>query len=269
MPATEMVKARIRKRPSGTIGSGTRDSIQDEDGAERQADQDQPADRGVGPVAGLLVGEADEERRDGEGEDGRAHVVDVASRLPGRRTAGSRRHITTSETSPIGTLTKKIQCQVNWSVMKPPMPGPTSDDSPKTAPKRPRYLPRSAGRVQVRDDRQRDREDRAAAQPLHAAEQDQLPHLLAESGQDRTDQEQADRPDEDRPAAEQVGQLAVDRPADRCGQQVDRHDPGVERVAAAGRSRSGAGPCRRRSGPGQTGTARAGSRRGSRDGPGS
>ncbi len=51
----------------------------------------------------------------------------------------------TSDTAPIGTLTKKIQCQLNWSVMNPPIPGPSSDDSPKTAPKKPRYLPRSAG----------------------------------------------------------------------------------------------------------------------------
>ena len=46
-----------------------------------------------------------------------------------------------------------------------------------------------------------------------------------------SDQEQADREDDDRAPAEEVGQLAVDRAADRRGQQVDRDDPGVEVVA--------------------------------------
>ena len=50
-----------------------------------------------------------------------------------------------SEISPTGTLMKKIQCQPKLSVMTPPRPGPMSDDSPNTAPNRPRYLPRSAG----------------------------------------------------------------------------------------------------------------------------
>ena len=63
----------------------------------------------------------------------------------GRRMVGSRRHRMKSETSPIGTLTKKIQCHDQVSVMNPPMPGPSSEDSPNTAPKKPRYLPRSAG----------------------------------------------------------------------------------------------------------------------------
>ena len=50
-----------------------------------------------------------------------------------------------SEMRPSGTLTKKIQCHPTVSVMIPPMAGPRRDDRPKTAPKNPRYLPRSAG----------------------------------------------------------------------------------------------------------------------------
>ena len=65
--------------------------------------------------------------------------------LSGCRIGGSSRQQTNSETAATGTLTKKIQCQLNWSVMIPPMAGPTSDETPKTAPNRPRYLPRSAG----------------------------------------------------------------------------------------------------------------------------
>ncbi len=45
----------------------------------------------------------------------------------------------------MGTFTKKIQCQPTVSVMTPPSAGPTRAENPKTAPKRPWYLPRSAG----------------------------------------------------------------------------------------------------------------------------
>ena len=58
---------------------------------------------------------------------------------------GSSREITAKATIPIGRLTKKTQCQLNVSVRKPPRPGPTRNAIPKTAPKRPWYLPRSAG----------------------------------------------------------------------------------------------------------------------------
>ena len=55
-----------------------------------------------------------------------------------------------------------------------------------------RYL--EAGRLfeQVADDRQGDREEGAGAKALDAAEQDQLPHLLAEAGQRRAHQEERD-----------------------------------------------------------------------------
>ena len=84
--------------------------------------------------------------------------------------------------------------------------------------------------IEISHDGQRDREDRPATQALDPAEQDQLPHLLAETAQDGADQEQADREDDDRPAPEEVRQPAVDRAADRGRQQIDRDDPGVEGV---------------------------------------
>ena len=51
----------------------------------------------------------------------------------------------TSEIRPIGTFTKKIQCQPTVSVISPPIAGPIRNETPKTAPNRPRYLPRSEG----------------------------------------------------------------------------------------------------------------------------
>ena len=182
----------------------------------------------------------------------------------GRLIAGSSRHRTTSDTSPIGTLTKKIQCQLKRVGDEAAEARTDQRRDAEDGPEEAQVLAALGRRVQVGDDRERDREDGAAAEALEAAEQDELPHLLAEAGQDRRDEEQADREDDDRPPAEQVGQLAVDRPADRGGQQVDRDRPRVEAVAVQVGDDPAAGPCRRRSGRGRTGTARAGSRRGSR-----
>ena len=42
-------------------------------------------------------------------------------------------------------VTKKIQCQPKLSVISPPIAGPISELSPKMAPKKPWYLPRSDG----------------------------------------------------------------------------------------------------------------------------
>ena len=111
------------------------------------------------------------------------------------------------------------------------MSGPAMNAMPNTAPNRPWYLPRSAGREQVADDRERDREQRAGADALDAPEQDQLLHVLRQAGQGRADQEDDDADDEHRLAAVEVGQLAPERDADRAGQQVDRDDPDVEVVA--------------------------------------
>ena len=83
----------------------------------------------------------------------------------------------------------------------------------------------------VADDGQRDREERAGTQALQPAEGDQLPHLLREPRQHRPDQEDQDADDEDRPPAEEVGELAVDRPADRRRHQVGGERPDVDVVA--------------------------------------
>ena len=86
-------------------------------------------------------------------------------------------------------------------------------------------------REDVADDRQRDREQRAGAEALDAAGTDELPHLLRQAGQQRADQEDADAEQEDRPPAEEVGQLPVDRAADGRRQQVRGEGPDVEVVA--------------------------------------
>ena len=84
---------------------------------------------------------------------------------------------------------------------------------------------------EVADHREGDREEGAGSEALDAAEQDQLPHLLAQAGQHRPDEEQRDADHQHRSPSVEVGELAVERDGDRARQQVDRDDPCVQVVA--------------------------------------
>jgi hypothetical protein len=86
-------------------------------------------------------------------------------------------------------------------------------------------------REEVSDDGQGDGEKGARADPLDAAEQDQLPHCLAQPGERRPGQEYHDAEDEHRLAAVVVGELAVERDGDGRREEVDRDNPGVQIVA--------------------------------------
>ena len=129
-------------------------------------------------------------------------------------------------------LTKNTNGQPMVSVIRPPMAGPIRLDMPEHGAEQALVPAALRRREQVGDRRHREREDRARAEALDAARGDQLPHLLAQAGQHRAEDEHADAEQEHRPAAEQVGDLAVERAADRRRQQVGRDGPRVEAVAA-------------------------------------
>ena len=228
--ATEIENVRRRNRPSGTIGSATRDSIHRNRAPKHEAHEDQPADAGIRPLPARLVGQADEERRDREREHDRADVVDMAC---GVRDLDRRQEAEQDD--------ERDEADRDVDEEDPVPADRVGDDAADERPDERRQPEHGAEeaevlaalgrRVEVRDDRERDREDGAAAEALEPAEQDELPHLLAEARQGRADEEQAHGEDDDRAATEQVGQLAVDRAADRGRQQVDRDGPGVEVVA--------------------------------------
>ena len=109
--------------------------------------------------------------------------------------------------------------------------GPDEDREPEDGAEE-SLVPTSLGRrEQVTDDRQRDREQRSGTESLDAPGRDELPHLLGQAGEERADHEDADPEQEDRPPAEQVGELAVERSADRGREQVGGERPRVEVVA--------------------------------------
>ena len=134
---------------------------EEEHDADDEADDDQAADPRVGPVGVCLVGQADQEWCDRRGEQRGADVVDVARGVSARGTSAAAARSSTSETRPIGTLTKKIQCQPRVSVMKPAERRADEEREPEDRAEEAGVLAALGGRVQVRDDGERDREDRA------------------------------------------------------------------------------------------------------------
>ena len=93
-------------------------------------------------------------------------------------------------------------------------------------------VPRAlARRDDVADDRERQREQPARSEALHGPERRQLPHRLGEPAQRRPDHEHRDGRDEEGAPAVEVGELAVERGADRGRHEVRRRGPGLHRQA--------------------------------------
>ena len=115
-----------------------------------------------------------------------------------------------SATAPTGRFTKKTQCQLIWSVRKPPEGRPDDRRQPEHAAEEPLVLAALGGREQVADDGQRDREYGTGAEALEAAEEDELEHVGRQPGQERAEQEEPDADEQQVAPPELVGQLAVD-----------------------------------------------------------
>ncbi|HKG64504.1 MAG TPA: hypothetical protein VKB28_10605, partial [Solirubrobacteraceae bacterium] len=102
---------------------------------------------------------------------------------------------------------------------KPPISGPATEETPKTAPGA-GVPPPLARRDDVADRRLCTHHQPASAEPLDRAEGDQLRHPLREPAQRRADQEDHQRALEHELAAVEVAELAVQRRDDRHRQQI-------------------------------------------------
>ena len=89
--------------------------------------------------------------------------------LSGCLIGGSSRQHTNSEIRPSGTLRKKIHGQPNVSVIEATDERPEDRRQPEHRAEQRAVLGSLLGRVEVRDDGEGDREDRAAAEALQAA----------------------------------------------------------------------------------------------------
>jgi hypothetical protein len=87
-------------------------------------------------------------------------------------------------------------------------------------------------RDDVPDGRDREREQAAGADPLHAAEDDELRHRLREPAEQRADEEDHDREEDQRAPAVDVAELPPQRHRDRAREHVGGEDPRVARQPA-------------------------------------
>lgn len=155
--------------------------------------------------------------------------------LTWRRTVGSFR-VRWSSTIPAsanGTPMKKHQRQPSHEVSTrtPPISGPATVPTAKTAPKMPAYLPSllrrdDGGHHDLGQCRQA-----TGADALDDTADDQGDDVLGEAYHQGTDHEQAERELEQQLLVEQVGELAPQRHGGRHGEQLGGHDPGVRGLA--------------------------------------
>ena len=104
---------------------------------------------------------------------------------------------------------------------------PRHAGQPEHRPEQPLVPGPVAGRQHVRDDGERERHQAAGAEALDAPGEDELGHVLRGTREQGAEGERADREHQNRPAAVQVGDLAVERGRGGGGEQVRGDHPGV------------------------------------------
>ncbi len=189
-----------------------------------------PPTVGVRPLVELLVGQADQQEGDGDAEDHATQDVEVAlriARLDRRQQSPDEveRHqadgdVDVEDPVPAVVLGQEAAHQ------RADHEGDAEDRTEEAL-----VLAALLRREQVPDDGQCDREERAGADALDAAEDDELRHVLAETGEGRADEEDDDADHEDRLAPVKVRELAPEGHADRARQEEGGDRPRVVVVA--------------------------------------
>ena len=134
---------------------------------------------------------------------------------------------TTSAISPTGSETKKTQRQSALSAIQPPVSGPSTEPTPKTAPVRPCQRPRSDGGTRSPITAIASGISAPAPRPWTARARISCVIELGRAADDRARHEDQDPGDEERPPAVDVRQPPVDRHGDGRGEHVRREDPRV------------------------------------------
>jgi hypothetical protein len=122
---------------------------------------------------------------------------------------------------------RKIQRQSAYAASTPPREGPAIAEVAHTVDSL-----ALLERVEVRGERLHRALQRAAAQTLHDPEGDERGHVPGGGAQQRAEEEDGGARDEDRLAAEGVGELPVHRQRDRHREQIAREQPGEDGEAA-------------------------------------
>ena len=126
------MKAGRRNSPSGSIGSLTRRSIATNAASSRAAPAKRPTIRSLPQPSWLPRSSASTSRNSAELKVARpGQSIRVAS---GSRVSRSLVKVTTIAAMPIGTLSRKTDCQPSPSVSAPPTSGPIATAIPIVAP---------------------------------------------------------------------------------------------------------------------------------------
>ena len=160
--------------------------------------------------------------------------MSMPARSPAPGVAGISRLVRMATAIPIGTLTRKIQCQLRRSVRTPPSSTPMLPPPAMQNPNTPSAFVALAGiGEEAHDQRERDRRDDGAAEPLHRPRADQHPLARREPADDRGGGEERD-PEQEQPALpEQVAEPAAEQQEPAEGEQVRVHHPRERRLGEA------------------------------------
>ncbi len=124
----------------------------------------------------------------------------------GFRDSSTMRSVTTRASTPIGTLTKKIQRHPMPLVMRPPRTGPIGDGDTAHRPEDAEGDPSVPAAEGVREESERCREHDRPADALEAAGEDEEERTGGDAAQERADGERDDADGEHEPPPEQVGE---------------------------------------------------------------
>ena len=134
----------------------------------------------------------------------------------------------TMTVTPIGTLTRKIQCQLSVSVRTPPRSTPRLPPPAITKPKMPIAFARSACSV-----KRFIISDSATAEPLDSPRCNQKPWRRGHAARDRGNGEERDADQEQPAVAEEVTKPAAEQEEAAERQEVRIHDPRERRLREA------------------------------------
>ena len=192
--------------------------------------QREVARRGELPERRPALDQTEHQKRDGRHQQRRARVVDGGARRPLR--------LLERELHDDGGENAEGHVDVEDPAPRELVGDEPADDRPDHARNPPhaaeeRLHPRALlDRVDVADDCHPERHERARAESLHRAEDDELRHRRCHPREHRADEEDRDAELEEETSAVEVGELAPDRHGDGRGDEVGREDPAVMAQAA-------------------------------------
>ena len=148
--------------------------------------------------------------------------------------AGSTRPASTRTAMPIGTFTRKIQCQLKRPVSTPPRSTPTAPPPDITKPKTPIAFARSAGLgEQAHDQGEGDGRHGGATETLHGPADDQERAVGRQTTGDRAQGERDDAAEEDAAVAVEVTEPPAQQQEAAEGQHVGVDHPRQRGLAEA------------------------------------